>query len=120
MLNPDLKFGPGAPVPDLARDSGYAGLSYLKNQGTSTNIPGRDDLIHLNQRYLDVLNTAQAVDLLDTIIHEALHHTRPPELQVLPSYDHPYIVPEAAKRTAADRKQFLQERKSCGCKAATP
>src|SRR5580704_12916760 len=95
---PDLIFGPGEPIADLAINSGYAGLSYLKNQGELTNIPGRDDSIHINKSYLDNLDDTQATDLLDTIIHEALHHTRPAELQIPPDYDHAYIVPEAARR----------------------
>ena len=116
LLNRDLTFGAGAPKVDLARDSGFDGNSQLINQGTFKNIPGRDGYIHLNVKYLDQLTDAEAIDLLDTIIHEALHNTRPPELQVPPDNDHAYIVPQAAMRIAADKAKYLKKRAStCGC-----
>ena len=59
-------------------------------------IPGREGLIPRNVEYLDCLSDDQSVDLLDSVIHEALHFTRSPELQMPPDFDHNYVVPEAA------------------------
>lgn len=112
---PRLNFGAGSPKADLSADSGRSGLSQLINQGTQTNIPGRDGYIHVNVKYLETLNDTQAVDLLDTIIHEALHFTRPPQLQIPPTFDHPYIVPEAARKTDAAKAPFLKQRSECNC-----
>jgi hypothetical protein len=116
--NPDMKFGAGPPKVDIP-DAPGANLaeSQLINQGTQTNIPGRDGYIHLNQLYLGTLNQATVADLLDTIIHEGLHFTRPPQFQD-PAYnfDHPYIYPEAARRTQADMQDYLNQRAACGCR----
>ena len=112
---PKLVFGEGSPKVDLPKDGGELGHSSLRNQGERKNIPGRDGLIHLNKKYLDCLSEDQAIDLLDTLIHESLHFTRPPSLQIDPEYDHNYIYPEAARKTNAASIQFLLQRSKCKC-----
>ena len=112
---PNLNFGQGPPISDLPKGGGEAAHSNLKNQGQYKNIPGRDGRIHLNMKYLDCLNDDQAVDLLDSVIHESLHFTRPPELQVPPDFDHTFVVPEAARKTGAASNAFLVNRRKCKC-----
>lgn len=74
--------------------------------------------MNLNERYLDSLNDRDALDLLDTILHEYLHFSRPPEWQVRGApyyYDHPYIEREAGERVDVLRDSFLKQRKGLGC-----
>ncbi len=106
-MNPDIKFGGGAPKADMPR-SGAEGEAQLR---------GGDGYIHLNERYLDVLDWSGVYNLLDTIIHEGLHFTRPIELQEKSNnYDHRYISPEATRRAREQVYDFNKERKSqCGC-----
>ncbi|WP_455435286.1 RHS repeat-associated core domain-containing protein [Xanthomonas sp. WHRI 7945] len=66
-MNPDIKFGAGAPKADIPRD-GVEGKAELR---------GGDGYIHLNERYLNVLDWSGVYNLLDTMIHEGLHFTRP-------------------------------------------
>ena len=87
-----------------------------EDQGTHKNIPGRDGRIHLNEKYLECLGEDQAIDLFDTMIHESLHLTRPPELQVPPEFDHDFVVPETKRKTEAARDAFLKQRRECTCK----
>ena len=112
---PKLNFGEGPPIADLPKDSGLAANASLRNQGPQTNIPGRDGLIHLNEKYLDCLSDEEAIDLLDSVIHESFHFTRPPALQVQPEFDHGYIVPEAVRKTDAASGAFLVNRAKCNC-----
>lgn len=116
--NPDMHFGAGPPIVDIPADDVRLAYSNLINQGSSKNIAGRDGRIHLNQLYLADLDLATAIDLLDTILHEGLHFTRPAELQgPATGYDHDFIVPEAARRTAANKALYLAKRaRTCGCK----
>jgi hypothetical protein len=66
---------------------------------------------------LDVLDWSGVYNLLDTIIHEGLHFTRPIRLQEKSNnYDHRYISPEATRRAREQVHDFNKERKSqCGC-----
>jgi hypothetical protein len=112
---PKLNFGEGPPITDLPKNGGEAAHSNLRNQGPYKNIPGRDGRIHLNVEYLDCLSDDQAADLLDSVIHEALHFTRPPELQMPPGFDHNYVVPEAARKAGAASSAFLVTRRKCKC-----
>lgn len=106
-MNPDIKFGAGAPKPDIPR-GGVEGEAQLR---------GGDGYIHLNERYLDVLDWSGVYNLLDTIIHEGMHFTRPIKLQEKSNnYDHRYISPEATRRAREQVYDFNKERKSqCGC-----
>ncbi|KAF1684404.1 hypothetical protein B1992_15110 [Pseudoxanthomonas broegbernensis] len=106
-MNPDVRFGMGTPKADIPR-SGVEGQAQLR---------GGDGYIHLNERYLDILDWSGIYNLLDTIIHEGLHFTRPIGLQEkLNNYDHNYISPEATRRAHEQVYDFNIERKSkCGC-----
>ncbi|MDR6674516.1 RHS repeat-associated core domain-containing protein [Xanthomonas sp. 1678] len=106
-MNPDIKFGAGAPKADIPRD-GVEGKAELR---------GGDGYIHLNERYLNVLDWSGVYNLLDTMIHEGLHFTRPIGLQEMSNnYDHRYISPEATRRAREQVYDFNNERKSqCGC-----
>ena len=105
---PDLNMGTGPPIPDLPANGGEAAHSNLINQGNQTNIPGRDGRIHLNENYLKCLSDADALDLLDTIIHESEHFTRPASRQVPPDYDHTFIVPDTARRVQKIKSDYMK------------
>lgn len=102
-----MKFGAGPPKVDLAADGGIAGLARPTD---------KNEVVHLNKKYLDTLGSEELLDLYDTIIHEGLHYTRPVKLQT-DEYgsDHAYIKPEAARRTAKDQSDYNKERHKCGC-----
>lgn len=104
--NPDLKFGNGAPQVDIPRP-GDEGRSDLYGDGR----------IHLNKRYLDVLDWAGVYNVLDTIIHEGFHFTRPRKLQTEENgWDHRYISPEATKRAREQVYNYDKARKAtCEC-----
>ncbi|WP_315974043.1 RHS repeat-associated core domain-containing protein [Stenotrophomonas maltophilia] len=106
-MNPDIKFGAGAPKADIPRGD-VEGEAQLR---------GGDGYIHFNERYLDVLDWSGVYNLLDTIIHEGLHFTRPIGLQEKSNnYDHRYVSPEATRRAREQVYDFNKERKSqCGC-----
>jgi len=110
---PELNFGKDSPVVDLPRNGPEAGNSQPKNQGKQKNIPGRDGNIHLNKNYLDKLSDPKAVDLVDTIIHEALHLSRDPIDQMPPTFDHGFIVPETERLVQGVKSQFLNDRAKC-------
>jgi hypothetical protein len=118
---PDLNMGGGPPIPDLPANGNEAAHSNLKNQGNQTNIPGRDGRIHLNENYLKCLSDAEALDLLDTIIHESEHFTRPAAQQVPPDYDHTFIVPDTARRVQRIKNDYMKalakarKKSPCGC-----
>ena len=104
--NPDIKFGSGAPKVDIPR-SGVEGRSDLYGDGR----------IHLNKRYLDVLDWAGIYNVLDTIIHEGLHFTRPRNLQTEENdWDHGYVSSEATKRAREQINNYDKARKAaCEC-----
>jgi hypothetical protein len=89
----------------------------MRNQGEATNIPGRDGRIHLNVKYLERLSGTIAYHLLDTIIHEGFHLTRPAIDQVPPLWDHGYINAETVKRVGVTLDAFDTARaKACAGK----
>lgn len=106
-MNPHIKLGAGAPKADIPR-GGVEGEAQPR---------GDDGYIHLNERYLDVLDWSGVYNFLDAIIHEGLHFTRPIGLQEKSNnYDHRYISPEATRRAREQVYDFNKERKSqCGC-----
>ncbi len=66
----------------------------------------------LNRRYLGELSEAQALDLLDTIIHEILHKNSSLLCQLKDSFcAHPDIYAEAARLCALLGDDFLQRRR---------
>lgn len=111
-VNRDMTFGDGLPVADLPRSN-----SHMRGEARLRELnPDFDNKIHVNEFYLDVLNGGYLIDLLNTVIHEGLHFTRPASDQVeANNYDHEYIVPEAARRTGATLKEFNKQRSKCGC-----
>jgi RHS repeat-associated protein len=117
QTNNDLNFGRGPPKVDIPANDRRSGFASLINQGNATNIAGRDGLIHLNTSYLRSLTTAQATDLYDTVIHEALHFSRPASMQIPENgYDHAFIEPDASRRVGLSLTSFLKARaNACGC-----
>lgn len=105
MRNTKIKFGEGPALADIRRggDEGYAALT-------------GDRRIHVNERFLDVLDWSGVYNLLDTVIHEGLHFTRPQHLQGIENgYDHAYVAPEAtrlAREQVYDFEEFRKQR--CG------
>lgn len=70
------------------------------------------DSIRLNLRYLDELDDAQALDLLDTLIHELLHrNSRPLRLLRDTFRPHPHIWHEARRLCETLRGEFLALRR---------
>lgn len=70
------------------------------------------DTIKLDRRYSGNLTDAEAADLLDTIIHEALHANDPVWKQLLDSFrKHPDIVDEAARRSGELLERYLLARR---------
>lgn len=73
------------------------------------------DCIRLNARYLDELDEAHALDLLDTLLHELLHRNSRPLRQLRDSFrPHPDIWLEAARLCAALGDEFLARRSNGG------
>ena len=105
--NPDMKFGADSPKVDR-EDVHGADLCWA-------DITNRKGYIHFNKKYLDTLSDEQLLDLYDTIIHEGLHFTRPAKLQTPENnWEHAYIYPEAARRSAKDQSDYNNERHKCG------
>lgn len=103
-----MKFGAGSPKVDI-EDVLYANLG----ESYATDKKG---VIHLNKKYLETLGDKEQRELYKTIIHEGLHYTRPAKLQIEENkWDHDYIDPEAARRTAKDQSDHNKERHKCGC-----
>ncbi|MDO5505070.1 MAG: RHS repeat-associated core domain-containing protein [Pseudoxanthomonas suwonensis] len=111
-INKDLFFGDGPPLATISRDTpNISGEARIRGLNSSF-----DNRIHLNERFLDALSVGSLVELLNTVIHEALHFTRPLHLQTKDhDYDHDYIFPESAVRTGKTMREFEKERGRCGC-----
>ncbi|MHB8744502.1 MAG: RHS repeat-associated core domain-containing protein [Sulfuricaulis sp.] len=61
--------------------------------------------ISVNKKFLEQLDDAGRKELLDTIIHESIHRTRPRWDMLRHPFDHPDVYDEAHKRTdEVDRK----------------
>ena len=115
LNNLDLNFGEGAPIVDLPWNGAVAGRAGLRQQGLRY-VPDRTGRIHLRMSYLDTLSTELKMQLLNTIIHEALHFSGPSLLQDEPyGHDHVFIKQETARRVDALKKQYLKSLKNCGC-----
>jgi hypothetical protein len=82
---PDLNFPPGYATGPLADVNGHP-TAAITAYGTG---PGTGTI--LNSYYLNELSDQRAAELLDTIIHEAIHYTYPP--------GEPQNIENDAKRT---------------------
>jgi RHS repeat-associated protein len=117
QMNPDMKFGEGPPIADIPWSDQRTGSAELRSQGLRNNIPGRDGRIHVSSNYLNSLDDAGKMRLLTTIIHEGLHFSGPALLQDEEyGFDHAFIKPEGARRTAAAKSQYKKNMKKCGCR----
>lgn len=110
---PYMKFGAGRPKMDLPNTSPGGtplGEAHFVQDG-------RDGYIHLSEYYKPELGAVVSLSLLRTVIHEALHFTRPINDQRLSNnYDHAYIAPEAAKLAGQLNEAYQAARESqCGC-----
>jgi RHS repeat-associated protein len=113
--NLDLNFGEGAPIVNLPWNGKVAGHAELRQQGLSY-APDRTGRIHLRMSYLDPLSTALKVQLLETIIHEALHFSGPSLLQDKDfGSDHDFIDQDTKRRLTALKQRYLKALKNCGC-----
>ncbi len=75
------------------------------------------DTIKVNEDYLKNLTDIEAVDLLDTIVHEDLHANDSAWKQLLDTFrDHPDISDEAERRINEIFDWYLNEREQSLCK----
>jgi RHS repeat-associated protein len=113
--NATLRLSIGTPL--LFPDS--YGVGYLAPENGRTirarTIPGKGT--RLSDYYLQVLSYAKATELLNTVIHEAVHFTLPandPLQSDDPGAGFPYS--EAKRLTSSALiKKFNEERRTCGC-----
>ncbi|MDD2987947.1 MAG: hypothetical protein PHI64_03215 [Zoogloea sp.] len=71
------------------------------------------DTLRLNPRYLAPLSEADALDLLDTVLHELLHKASPLWKQLRDSFrHHPDIWRQAEALTARLGPSYLAQRRS--------
>ena len=114
--NANLQLSTGAP---LLFPPSYGGGYLAPDENGRTlrarTIPGQGT--RLSDYYLQVLSYAQATELLNTIVHEGVHYTLPPNDPLQsddPGAGYPYA--EAKRLTTPDLvKKYQQERKKCGC-----
>lgn len=72
------------------------------------------DRLLLNARYQNALTDRQALELLDTVLHELLHKNSPPLRQLRDTLlAHPRIWNEAARLSAHLAFEFLARRRVC-------
>lgn len=70
------------------------------------------DTLRLNARYLGRLDDAQALDLLDTLLHEMLHKNSSPLRQLRDTFfAHPGVYAEAARLSRVLAAEFLAARR---------
>lgn len=71
------------------------------------------DTLRLNPRYLNRLSDDDALDLLDTLLHELLHKASPVWQQVRDSFrPHPHIWQQAEALTAQIGPAYLARRRA--------
>jgi hypothetical protein len=93
-------------------DLGYTEVGHRRITGRTLAGVGT----RLSNYYLQALTDKQADELLDTIIHEAVHYTLPLLDPRQPDDDGGYPYSEAKRLTTTALKNLLnQERKSCTC-----
>lgn len=110
---PDLDFGRGRPKMDLPNiNSGATALGQAHFVED-----GRDGYIHLSTYYEPELGAVVSLSLLRSVIHEALHFSRPiNDQRAWNNYDHAFIAPEAARLAEQLNEAYQAARKSqCGC-----
>mgnify|MGYP000632606882 CR=1 FL=1 len=81
------------------------------------------DTLRINPRYLERLSDHDALDLLDTVLHELLHKASPPWKQLRDSFrPHPEIWDQAERLAHRLGPAYLARRRSaasaCCCSAS--